>query len=445
MVIPKKCRNCGTGTRTARWRRQNPQGNNPLPEYTTLQKYLHEAAPYIIIVTAIFIVYALVYGNTNFRITHGNAFNSYSIQAYRWLQGHLDLAYNYRHLEIALFDNRYWISFPPLPSVIMLPFVAILGSPNTPDHFIALAIFLMVAIYAYKIAYHQLGNRVYATFFALFLILGTNYLQIAMRGIVWHMAQNLGFMFTLMAIYYSITKNKRHSILALFLLCCAMGCRPLQGIYIPLIICLLYQRHGGAFFPFVKKLFLYSIPAIILGAGLLAFNYVRFGSIFEFGHNFLPASMAAPYGQFGVGYMANHLRVMFLRFPTQLPLITHYTLFQPIAIWIISPLVISYVVVLVKSKVTRWEKDDALRDIFLLLMPVLIVLHLLLLSAHKDVGGPQFGYRYTIDVLPVMFLGLVTLLGKAKCIDGIVSRNSGLFAFGFFINIIGLIDAIGVR
>ena len=402
--------------------------------------------PYIILFIAVFFAYGLILVNSNFYLSQHNVFNSYSLQAYRWLQGHLDLGYNFQHLEIALFGGRYWVSFPPLPSIIMLPFVAITGSPNTPDHFIAMGIFLLVVVYAYKIASSQIKNRTYAIFFALFLCLGTNYLQIAMRGIVWHIAQNLGFMFTLMSIYYAITKRKWHSYLALFFLCCAMGCRPINGIYLPLIICLICKREGAAFVPFIKKLLLYSIPAIILGSFFLWLNYARFGSILEFGHNYLPASQSAEFGQFSLMYARNHLRIMLFRIPTQIPMFfTRDTLFQPIAIWIASPIVISYGVFLVYIIRRDVKYDDFFAAVYLMLIPFLVVVHLVALASHKDVGGPQFGYRYTLDVLPVMFFGLVVILGKIRMGKNVIYYNLFPFLFGFAVNVLGTIHSMGIR
>ena len=52
-----------------------------------------------------------------------NPYNSYTLQAKAWLSGQIDLGRNYSHLEIAEYGGKYFISFPPFPSVVMLPFV----------------------------------------------------------------------------------------------------------------------------------------------------------------------------------------------------------------------------------------------------------------------------------------------------------------------------------
>ena len=46
----------------------------------------------------------------------GNAYNSYLLQAESWLQGRLDLGQNYEYLELAIFNNKFYVSFPPFPS-----------------------------------------------------------------------------------------------------------------------------------------------------------------------------------------------------------------------------------------------------------------------------------------------------------------------------------------
>lgn len=86
-------------------------------------------------------------------------YNSYILQAQSWLSGRLDLPENYSHLEIALFEGKYFISFPPFPSYVMLPFVA-LGFVDC-DGMIALVSALLGAVYAYKILSHYgiNGNR----------------------------------------------------------------------------------------------------------------------------------------------------------------------------------------------------------------------------------------------------------------------------------------------
>ena len=79
--------------------------------------------------------------------THHNPYNSYTLQACAWLEGRLDLGRDYTWLELAIVDGRYYVSFPPFPSYVMLPFAALFGE-NTPDGLIALSVTLLSVVYA---------------------------------------------------------------------------------------------------------------------------------------------------------------------------------------------------------------------------------------------------------------------------------------------------------
>ena len=128
-----------------------------------------------------------------------NPYNSYALQAARWLEGRLDLGRDYHHLEIAVYNDKYYVSFPPFPSVILLPFVLFLGE-KTPDHFITLFTAVIAGIYAYKLAISYRTDRVKAVFYSLFLCIGSNFLFLSNTGYVWFMAQVFALCFTLMSL-----------------------------------------------------------------------------------------------------------------------------------------------------------------------------------------------------------------------------------------------------
>ena len=108
--------------------------------------------------------------------THHNPYNSYTLQACAWLEGRLDLGCDYSWLELAIVDGRYYVSFPPFPSYMMLPFAAIFGR-DTPDGLIALMVTLLAVVYA-CLLYRRLRSDGHGLMWVLFLLLGTGYLFI---------------------------------------------------------------------------------------------------------------------------------------------------------------------------------------------------------------------------------------------------------------------------
>ncbi|MCL2851963.1 MAG: hypothetical protein FWE20_02875 [Defluviitaleaceae bacterium] len=388
---------------------------------------------YVILFGSALIAFSAIYLYSGFYPLAVNHFNSYSIQAEAWLNGRLDV-YNYRHLEIAVFDGRYFISFPPFPSFLMLPLVLIFGR-TTPDHVIALATALLATFYAYKLAELHLKDKNHALFLSLFLILGTNYLHIALWGAVWYLAQNLSFLFTLMSIYYATTPSRRHSNTSLLLLCMAMGCRPLQGIFMPIIFYLIYEREQAPDIKtFIARLLMYSIPALVLGVSFLGLNFARFGNIFQLGHDFLPEFTDFGHDKFSLAHLPDNLRTIFRGLPQLHGRVISFPEFGGHAFWIASPIVVSYTIYFfagLRSNTNIGEK------IMQYAIPVFILLHIFALSLHRTLGGHQFGSRYTVDLLPIVFLGLI-LAFKTIQSDRLYC-NIPLMAVGFITNLIGTI------
>jgi hypothetical protein len=318
---------------------------------------------------------------------------------------------------------------------VLLPFVAVYGY-NTPYHAIALGFALVSLIFAYKIALKYLKDERYAAFFALFLVLGTNYLHLSLWGAVWYLAQNMAFAFMLVSFYFAVTDNKKHSIISLFALCAAMGCRPFNAVYLPLIFYLLYRRGGGSLLPFVKRLFVYAVPAIALGTFFAWLNFARFGNIFEFGHNYLPEFVLDYHGQFHQSRIPRNLGMMFFERDIFFQIREGFPFVErtSFAFWLASPIVVSYVVYLF-FRVQNDEKKEAT----LWLIPLLVLLHLFAFSFHRTLGGRQFGSRYAADSLPAIYMGLMFILSKMHLNDKTMLYNAIPFAFGKLINFHGTI------
>jgi hypothetical protein len=435
----------------------------------TLNKHLSDKyGSYVFILLCAASVYSLIYMlSANFSPLAVNHYNSYSRQAESWLQGRLSLPENVPWLELAIFDGRYYVSFPPFPSIVMLPFTLFYGA-ETPDHAIALCTSLFSLIYAYKLGVKVLNNKQYAAIFSLFLILGTNYLHVSLWGAVWYIAQNFAFLLTLMAFYYALTDNKNHSYLSLFFMCAAMGCRPFNALYLAIVLLLIFRREAKPFVGFMKRILVYAIPALVLGAFFMWLNYARFGNIFEFGHNYLPEFVNDPHGQFYIGRVLENLDRMFFSMDY-----IGFPLFHGFAFWLASPIVVCFVVYLAVYIIRGFKKRssslgarDNLYDenssgqsecnavistccirpktkvndkmlIFTLIF--LIMLHLIAFSFHRTLGGHQFGARYTVDTLPAFYLGLL-LMQKKIPKNNMVYLNIPPLIFGLLLNFQGTVE-----
>lgn len=357
-----------------------------------------------------------------------NPYNSYSLQASRWLSGHLDLGKNYSHLEIAEYNGRFFISFPPFPSFVMLPFALFCGA-STPDGWIALAVSLIGAAYVMKLFTHFGSNGEKAVFWTLFTYSASNMIFICINGWVWFIAQNMCFTLTVMAFYYAV-QNKGGLSLAFW--ACAVGCRPFQAIYIVVIAYLLWQnikvnQKDTSVWHAVLQKWRWFIAPCVIAIIYMTLNFARFGSVFEFGHNHLPEFQSARLGQFNLAYIKENLLKLFALPPIKNGVV-QFPKFNGFAFFIVSPIFISYAILLTKAVVKKEINKIHLA------IPVLIGMHFLFLTAHKTMGGYHFGNRYTLDALPALLLSLAAIAPYSK-----EKYHTPLFILGIALNIAGTI------
>ena len=95
----------------------------------TMKKRQHAAAllgTLVCLVLALVLYHSLAGGT----LMQAGPYNSYALQAENWLAGRNYIANgeDYPWLELAIYNGRYYQSFPPVPAVLMLPFVAAFGS-----------------------------------------------------------------------------------------------------------------------------------------------------------------------------------------------------------------------------------------------------------------------------------------------------------------------------
>lgn len=381
-------------------------------------------------------VYAVIYALTGKGLFEPATYNSYVLQAQRWLSGHLDLGQNYSHLEIATYAGKYFVSFPPIPSVILLPFCLLFGA-NTPDTLVAVAVGIIGAVYALKMAWlvGQKGSK--AIFWALFVTVGSNFLHLGYSADVWYIAQVCSFTFTLMALYYAMEPRIKTGWMPLFFLALAFGCRPLQIVYLPLVAYLVYRKlrqSETSVWETLKAKWWWILPPLAVGVFLMALNYARFDNPFQFGHDYLyEFAVTEENGQFSLSYLAENWKLLW-QLPEVRDGIVQFPLFNGCAFWIFSPIVLVFVVYFIKG-IQRAVKSPAV-----LMSVVLVLFGFVATCCHATMGGWQFGNRYTVDALPVIYFALMVLLAEDK--SDWKWLSAPLFLWGLGINLTGTIALV---
>lgn len=383
-----------------------------------------------VLVSSMLAVYIVLMAFTGISPFARNPYNTYSLQAQSWLQGRLDLGQNYSHLEISEFEGKFYSCFPAFPSVVMLPFVAIFGS-STPDHLITLLAALLAGFFCLRIALRLGLGQEESVFFALFATVGSNFLFFSFNGGVWFMAQTFAFAFSAAAIWFAISSKAWHGHLSLFFWAAAVGSRPFSIVYFPLLAILLFRRLrrlgenplGGLY---------YLIAPATLAIFYSLLNYVRFGSIFDFGRAYLPEFVLSTHGQFSLYYARQNLPKLLLPPPIRDGRVV-FPRFDGFAFYLASPIVLSFVLYWLNYALRPLKQKKDL--LVVVLAPLLVALNIFLLLLHRTMGGWHFGNRYPVDALPWLFFALAVLKGPRR----FRLFDRAFFLFGLVLNAVGTV------
>lgn len=349
--------------------------------------------------------------------------DSYTLQALAWRKGMLSLGQDYSWLELAVYNGDYYVSFPSVPALAMLPLTFLFGE-NTPNT-------LMVGLYfffSYLAGYHlcrRFRRAGDAMFMALFLTLGCNMMQFSLTGDVWNQAQLLSFLLTTLCALGLTSKSPAQWGWGLFCLALSVGCRPFQAVYVPFGLWALYQslqrRERTAPPRALVRMIPYLIAPALVAAALGWYNWARFGNPIEFGHNYLPEFTRDPdQPQLGLQYIAGNVRNL-LRLPYFNDNRLEFPLFNGFAFYLANPIYLTCLVCLILMLAKRrWDAGDAL-------LCAGFALEIFLLLIHKTFGGWQFGARYLCDLIPMMLL--FELRGRRK--NARWETALGIFAMAF--------------
>ncbi len=349
------------------------------------------------------------------RLGHQSHAPHFIYQADAWLHGQL-------HLRVSPPDDndwarvgdRWYVSFPPGPALLMLPGVALWGFQLDDVSFtLAFAALNVLLLFLWLEALRRAGEhgrtRSQDAALALLFAFGTVAFSCSIRGEVWFTAEVLGVTATLL--YLLLAHRARRPLLAG--LCwgfAAVTRAPLlfSGVYFLLEVVaggegLARWRDPATWRDPVRwrQLGLFALGA----APFLLFaawsNQARFGSPFDFGHahlwnNRVNADVAR-HGLFSLHYLERQLHAAFTRLPR---LEGGRLLWDPqgMSLLVTTPLLLWLL----------WPRERPRLHLPLWLAAAATALPGFL---YQNTGYVQFGYRFSLDWTPYLF-GLLALGGR---------------------------------
>ena len=346
-----------------------------------------------------------------------------------FLHGRLYIDQPMPWLELVPRAEGGWYSpFPPMPATVLVPFVMLFG-PGF-DQGIATALFGGANVALVWLLLRRSGVAlVPANWLTAAFAVGSVHWWAAGTGTVWLHAQVVAVFFALLALHLAI--RRRWPLLAGLLLGCAAASRLPVGLTLPLYLAL-YLRlpfPPGLRMPAVAEL--RSALALIAGLAVpailvAAYNLARFGSPFEFGYGLIPGVLDEPWyaqGLLSIEYVPRHLHVMFMR---GFDFVEGFPWFRPN--W-------SGASLLLTTPILLWLVKARSRTPLVAYGWIAIVLAMIPDVLHGAPGFAQFGYRFILDVLPIMLLMLgwvfrerISVEARAAILIGIAVNAYGVWA-----------------
>ncbi len=300
----------------------------------------------------------------------------------------------------------HYMSFPPVPSALMLPQVLLRGARANDVTFTVCFAALVPA--AFLILLRRLreaglsrrtpGDELWLT---ALLCFGTVFFFTAVQGRVWFTAHVLGMLFAILYTWASI--QARHPLWAGLFLGLAAGTRTPMLFLFPLFLLEAWRMGGRAELKtFLRRCALFAIPMILIGLALAWHNYARFGEPTEFGHSYLAVRQQAQiekYGLFDLHYLIRNLVIGFALVPGFVSTPPYLSISgHGLAMWVTTPALLL---------LPFWARD---RHPLKLALWICVLFTAAWSLLYQNSGWIQFGYRFSLDYL----LYLVLLLALAQ-------------------------------
>ena len=332
-----------------------------------------------------------------------------------------------------------YMSFPPFPTVLMLPGALISGRAANdviPTLLVAALILPLGLLVLRRLVAAGLSRRSLREdlWLVATLAFGSVVMFSAVQGKVWYTAHVVGVVLALVYAWASIEASR--PVAAGLALGAAALTRTAMAFMVVLFVCEAWRIHGGLdawrtdraklLRALRRPLVRFALPIAACAVAGMAYNYVRFGSPTEFGHTYLDVRQQAQIEQFGLAsyhYLARNLAVAFTLLPelsTRAPYVQISG--HGLALWFTTPVLV----------LLPWPRErNALHRTLWLSVAAVAVPSLL----YQNSGWVQFGYRFSLDylVLLVMLLAIggrpLTRFSKALIVAGIVINLFGALTF----------------
>lgn len=369
-------------------------------------------------------VYIFFAGRLNFTFpTH--AANYFSHLIFSFLNGRLDLINPTWTSDLSLFKDKLYMYWGPTPILLIWPFIVLFGI-NFSDAFYTAFIGSFGILFFYLI-FNQLNKQKITNLsiakkylLCIFFAFGTVHFYLAVNGSIWFTSQVISTLYIIIALYliflFLNTNKVFYLLFSSFFFGLAVWGRLSFIFYLPFFITLNslncfnnkdYLKH------FIRNSFYF---VIILGffaiiAGI--YNFQRFGSFFETGHSFhnIAAKLSTErnrYGTFSLWYIPKNYYYAFLNVPSVTEKFPYFKFdTEGNSIFFTSSF---FLLLLFLLRKRFWDSKKMIFFNSSILVSLSFIVFFLLI--YFSTGWMQFGYRYSLDFIPLLLILLAEIISS---------------------------------
>ena len=325
--------------------------------------------------------------------------------------------------EIVPYNGNFYVVYPPMPAVLLLPFVALFGTAFDQGLMSVLLASLCVAATWFMLKKTGVkGNK--ALWLTGLFGFGTCFWFIASVGSSWYIEHVSAVLFLTLAIILAI--SKKSPILIGVLLGFAFLSRLPVILSFPFFLLLIYEQNS-AWKPRFRQAAYFLVGLGIMVGVYELYNFGRWGVFSDLGYSLIPGIPQDPYftsGIFSLTYIPRHIYAILFQGPI---LLNNFPYFEPswmgLGLFFTTPAFIY----IFKGPWNKLSKYAALAVVCIL--PILIT--------HGTVGFTQFGYRFSLDFTP--FLILLAAKGMRENLGW---SEKALIILSLLVNLWGVVSII---
>ena len=371
----------------------------------------------------------------NFYYNHGNH-NAYIQFAQSLLHGNLNLPATADSGDLSFFNGKLYLPYPPLPGLILIPFVILFGAAHVNTVAIATAMSCICLYLVYNILSRLKVDKEYFPWLIAAIFFGTGYWYALFTSHhVYAFAHITSFLFQLLIINELLGK-RRWWLIGIFIGCTFLT-RQFTIFYVLFAAGYMFYLHKGNKEKITLKAVLSLISSVSFFVTLyLMYNYLRYGDIFDSGYKHIIyigvlKERVEQYGVFNIRYVLFNLYTTLIKgFNIQFDG-KGYLHIKDMDLWGTSLLCASPF--LIASFKANWSKIIRISS-----WTTILIILIGQLFYHNNGYEQVNTSRFSLDFLPLLLV--LTSLGLPKVpmwlTKGMISYAVGLNIISFIIHLL---------